>query len=80
MGTVIEGPTEFYSGRLDAKQRRKATLTEQLLADPEVTEVGHQEGYTDLKDMHVPDDDSVYKESGAICPRIALQVLSYNSI
>jgi hypothetical protein len=39
MGTVIEGPTEFYSGRLNASQRRKATITDQLLADPEVTQV-----------------------------------------
>jgi len=37
LGTVVEGATEYYSGRLDGKQRRKATLSEQLLADPSIT-------------------------------------------
>ncbi|KAL6761813.1 Fcf2 pre-rRNA processing-domain-containing protein [Haematococcus lacustris] len=36
-GTVVEGPADYYSGRLAAVQRRKATLTEQLLADAELT-------------------------------------------
>jgi hypothetical protein len=39
MGTVIEGPGEFLHGRLDRHQRRKATLTEQLLADSEIKQV-----------------------------------------
>ncbi len=38
-GTVVEGPTEIFSGRLQGKQRRKATFAEQLLADPTVTQV-----------------------------------------
>lgn len=32
MGTVVEGPTDFYSGRM-TKSERKQTLTEELLAD-----------------------------------------------
>jgi hypothetical protein len=36
MGTVVEGPTDFYGGRL-TNAERKSTLTEQLLADKEVT-------------------------------------------
>lgn len=39
MGTVIEGPADYYSGRLAKAQRRKATLTEQLLADVDVSQV-----------------------------------------
>lgn len=39
-GTVVEGPQDFYGGRLDRAQRRKTTLTEQLLADSDVTHVG----------------------------------------
>jgi len=38
MGTVIESPADFYSGRLDKKQRKKATLTDQLLADADVSQ------------------------------------------
>lgn len=40
LGTVVEGPTEFYSGRLDSKQRRKTSFAEQLLGDPAITKVG----------------------------------------
>jgi len=36
MGTVVEGAADYYGGRLEAKQRRKATLTDQLLADSDV--------------------------------------------
>ncbi|RKP13397.1 Fcf2 pre-rRNA processing-domain-containing protein, partial [Piptocephalis cylindrospora] len=32
MGTIIEGPTEFYSARM-TRRERKETLVEQLLAD-----------------------------------------------
>lgn len=32
IGTVVEGPTEFYSGRL-TKSERKPSLTAELLAD-----------------------------------------------
>jgi Fcf2 pre-rRNA processing len=32
MGTLVEGTGEFYSGRL-TRRERKATLTEELLAD-----------------------------------------------
>lgn len=31
MGTLIEGPTEYYSGRL-ARKERKQTLVEEVLA------------------------------------------------
>mmetsp|Transcript_4907 Transcript_4907/g.9128 ORF Transcript_4907/g.9128 Transcript_4907/m.9128 type:complete len:368 (-) Transcript_4907:241-1344(-) len=33
LGTVIEGPSEFYSSRLTKKQRR-ANFTEEIMADP----------------------------------------------
>ena len=33
-GTVIEGPTEFYSSRLSKKQRR-SNLVDEVMADPE---------------------------------------------
>lgn len=33
-GTVIEGPTEFYSSRLTKKQRR-TNLVDEIMADPE---------------------------------------------
>jgi len=36
MGTVVEGATDFYGSRL-TKAERKATLTEQLLADRDIT-------------------------------------------
>ena len=36
---MVEGPGESYSSRLDKAQRRKATLTDQLLADSQVTQV-----------------------------------------
>ncbi len=35
-GTVMDNPLEYYSGRLTSSER-KATLTEQLLADDELT-------------------------------------------
>lgn len=35
IGTVVDSPLDYYGGRLTAGQR-KATLTEQLLADAEV--------------------------------------------
>jgi hypothetical protein len=34
MGTVIEGPTEFFSSRL-TKRERKQTIVDELLADEE---------------------------------------------
>ncbi|KAJ1672798.1 Deoxynucleotidyltransferase terminal-interacting protein 2, partial [Spiromyces aspiralis] len=34
VGTVIEGPTEFYSGRLTRKERKR-TIVEELMADTE---------------------------------------------
>ena len=40
MGTVIDGPADFYSGRLPKAQRKKATLTDQLLADSDISQVG----------------------------------------
>lgn len=40
MGTVVEGAADFYGGRLEAKQRRKRTLTDQLLADGDLHQVG----------------------------------------
>ncbi len=36
---MVEAPHEYYSGRLEATQRRKATLTEQLLVDSDITQV-----------------------------------------
>lgn len=39
MGTVVDNPQDFYGGRLPNSQR-KGTLTEQLLADEQVTQVG----------------------------------------
>jgi hypothetical protein len=39
IGTVVEGPGESKSNRLEKAQRRKATLTDQLLADSQVTQV-----------------------------------------
>jgi hypothetical protein len=33
MGTVIEGPTEYFSARLSKKQRR-SNLAEEIMADP----------------------------------------------
>ena len=38
MGTVVDSALDFYGGRL-TKSQRKATLTEQMLADVEVTQV-----------------------------------------
>ena len=35
-GTVVEGPTEFYSSRMTRKTR-KETFTEEILGDGEVT-------------------------------------------
>ncbi|CAG8543208.1 19793_t:CDS:2 [Dentiscutata erythropus] len=34
IGTVIEGPTEFYSSRLSRKERKK-TIVDELMADEE---------------------------------------------
>ena len=39
MGTVVDNAVDFYGGRL-TRAERKGTLTEQLLADPELTQVG----------------------------------------
>ena len=36
MGIVVDDPLDYYGGRL-TQQERKATLTEQLLADAELT-------------------------------------------
>ena len=36
MGTVVDNPLDFYGGRL-SNSERKSTLTEQLLADPDVS-------------------------------------------
>ena len=36
VGTVIGGPTDFYSGRL-TKKERKCSLADELLADSSVT-------------------------------------------
>lgn len=36
MGTIIEGPTEFFSGRLENKQRKR-TLVEEVLASEKNT-------------------------------------------
>jgi len=37
-GTVVEGPTDFYSSRLTRKERKR-TLAEEVMADPHLTEV-----------------------------------------
>ncbi len=37
VGTVVEGATEFFSERLPRKARKR-TLTEELLADSELTQ------------------------------------------
>lgn len=39
MGTVVANPADFYSGRMEKAQRKKATLTDQLLADSEISQV-----------------------------------------
>ena len=39
MGTVVDGPADYYSGRMDKAQRKKSTLTDQLLADTDVSNV-----------------------------------------
>ncbi|EIE26292.1 Fcf2-domain-containing protein [Coccomyxa subellipsoidea C-169] len=36
-GTVVEGPADFYAGRMTKKQRQ-GTLTDELLADPDLAE------------------------------------------
>lgn len=36
VGTIIEGPTEFYSGRINNKDRKK-TFVEEVLAQEEKT-------------------------------------------
>lgn len=36
MGTIVDNPLDFYGGRL-SRTKRKATLTEQLLADSQLT-------------------------------------------
>lgn len=38
MGTVVESAADFYSGRLTKKQRKR-TLTEEVMADAQLTEV-----------------------------------------
>ena len=38
MGTVVDSAVDFYGGRL-TRAERKGTLTEQLLADQELTQV-----------------------------------------
>ena len=40
-GTVIEGPTEFYSSRLTKKQRR-SNLVDEVMADPESAQWAQQ--------------------------------------
>lgn len=35
IGTVIEGPTEYFSGRLTKKQR-KQTIVDEILADRKI--------------------------------------------
>ena len=37
MGTIIEGPTEFYSARLSNKERKR-TLVEEVLAGESATQ------------------------------------------
>ena len=39
MGTVVDNAVDFYGGRL-TNAERKGTLTEQLLVDTELTQVG----------------------------------------
>ena len=47
-GTVVEGPTEFYSSRLTRKERKR-TLTEEIMADPQLTAV-RKKRYTKMQD------------------------------
>lgn len=47
-GTVVEGPTEFYSGRLTRKERKR-TLTEEIMADPHLTAV-RKKRYTKMQE------------------------------
>jgi hypothetical protein len=47
-GTVVEGPAEFYSGRL-AKKQRKRTFTEEIMADSHLTEV-RKKRYTKMQE------------------------------
>jgi hypothetical protein len=47
-GTVVEGATEFYSSRLNKKQRKR-TFTEEIMADSHLTEV-RKKRYTKMQD------------------------------
>ncbi|KAG1669887.1 hypothetical protein FOA52_002413 [Chlamydomonas sp. UWO 241] len=65
MGTVVEGPTDFYGGRL-TNAERKSTLTEQLLADKELT---HARKKRNTKLQVVAQKWSGKKRKGGDAPR-----------
>lgn len=48
MGTVIEGPTEYYSSRLTNKQRKR-TMAEEIMADDHLTQV-RKKRYTKMQE------------------------------
>eukprot|EP01023_Acetabularia_acetabulum_P037617 TRINITY_DN3576_c0_g1_i6.p1 TRINITY_DN3576_c0_g1~~TRINITY_DN3576_c0_g1_i6.p1 ORF type:complete len:427 (-),score=51.44 TRINITY_DN3576_c0_g1_i6:234-1514(-) len=50
IGTVVEGPADFYSGRLP-KRYRRSTITEELLADPEFNQQ-RKKRFDQIKDEH----------------------------
>jgi len=45
VGTIIEGPTEYFSGRLKKKER-KQTIVDEILADKRIRWVSKEEKQT----------------------------------
>ena len=59
VGTIIEGPTEYYTGRLTNKERKK-TFVEEVLAQEEQTG-RFKKKYNDIQKMKTSGKKAFYK-------------------
>lgn len=60
MGTIIEGPTEFFSGRLE-NGKRKRTFVEEVLAGEQETK-RFKKKYGELQEKKTSGKKSYYKK------------------
>lgn len=60
MGTIVESPAEYFSGRIKKKDR-KATIVEELLADQK-TQVHFKKKYNEIQEQAASGGRRWYKQ------------------
>lgn len=60
MGTIVEGPTEFYTGRIENKKRKKTFVEEVLAGEQETGRFKRR--YGELQGKKTSGKKAFYKE------------------